>query len=234
MTGAEASVARTAASDAGVVLVEAMMYRFQPQTTELHRVLSMGVIGAPQHIEVSCSFVAPFSAQDRLFNPALGGGAILDVGCYVMSFARMIAGWVAQDDAVEPKMFEGAGHIGEAGVDDWAVASLNFESGISAHVRTGTRLDDGQGARIYGTEGHIGIANPWRPGDGGAPAEMVLTRVGDGAPEVIHSEGKPLFGAEIDAVAESVGRGQTREISVADSVATMRCLDRWRSAVGVI
>jgi predicted dehydrogenase len=234
MTSAEASLARTAASDAGVVLVEAMMYRFQPQTAELHRVLSVGLIGAPRHIEVSCSFVAPFSPEDRLFNRALGGGAILDVGCYAMSFARMVAGWVADDDAVEPKMFEGAGHIGEGGVDDWAVASIGFDSGISAHVRTGTRLDDGQSAHIYGTEGHIEIANPWAPGRGGVPAEMVLRRVGDGAPEVLLSEVKPLFGAEIDAVAKSVGRGQAREISLADSIATMRCLDHWRDGVGVM
>jgi predicted dehydrogenase len=232
MTAEEACVAQAAASGAGVALVEAMMYRFQPQTAELRRLLSTGAIGAPQHIEVSCSFFAPFSADDRLFNRAFGGGAILDVGCYVMSFARMIAGWVAENDAVEPKLFEGAGHIGEGGVDDWAVASLSFESGISAHVRAGTRLDDGQSARIYGTEGHIGIANPWRPGDGGVPAEMVLRRLGDGAFEVVLSETKPFFGAEIDAMAESVGRGEAREISIADSIATMRCLDRWRGAVG--
>ncbi len=232
MNSEEAAVARSAASDAGVLLVEAMMYRFQPQTAELRRLLSTGAIGAPRHIEVSCSFVAPFSPEDRLFNRALGGGAILDVGCYAMSFARMIAGWVAGDDAIEPKTFEGAGHIGEGGVDDWAVASLYFESGVSAHVRTGTRLDDGQSARVYGTEGRIEIANPWAPGRGGVPAEMVLSRVGDGDTEIIVAETKPLFGAEIDAVAQSVGHGQASEISVADSIATMRCLDRWRAAVG--
>jgi predicted dehydrogenase len=234
MTAAQACKARGAASNADVVLVEAMMYRFQPQTAVLRSVLSRGLIGTPRHGEVSCSCVAPYVTQDRLFDRALGGGAILDVGCYSMSFARMVAGWLSENESVEPTLLEGAGHIGESGVEDWAVASLDFDSGLSAHVRAGIRLEDDPHVRIYGTEGHIRILNPWTPGRGGAPAEMILTRVGHDGVEVVVSETKPLFGAETDAVAESVGRGYATEMSVEDSVATMRSLDRWRSAVGVI
>ena len=184
-------------------------------------------------MDVSCSFVTVYAPDDRLFNRDLGGGAILDVGCYSMSFARMIAGWVADDESVEPAVLDGAGHIGEGDVDDWAVATLGFDTGVSAHVRAGMRMDDDFGARIHGTEGHVRVPNPWTPGRGGVPSEMILTGLGHDAGEVLTMEGAPLFGAELDAVAESILRGYATEISVADSIGTMRCLDSWRDQVRV-
>lgn len=164
VTGAEASAAAAAARGAGVVLVEAMMYRFQPQTERLRAVLSEGIIGTPLHVDVSCAFATAFDPGDRLFDPSAGGGAILDVGCYAMSFARMVAGWAVDDDGVEPDFVGAGGHLAQSGVDDWAVASLAFPDGFTASVRTGTRLGDSSEARIYGSEGQVYVATPWTPG----------------------------------------------------------------------
>jgi len=233
MTAPEAEAACDAVAAAGVALVEAMMYRFQPQTEVLRRILESGSIGAPVHVSVSCAFGMPFDPRDRLFDPGLGGGAILDVGCYSMSFARMVAGWVLHDDATEPAEFAGAGHLAETGVDDWAVASLLFTGGFTAHVRTGSRLGEAQDAVIYGSEGYVYVANPWTPGKDGSAAELVVGRVGDDPPEIIRCDTRPLFGAEAAALAEAITTGEAPQMTPRDSVATMRTLDRWRASVDV-
>jgi len=231
VNGQTAQSACDAAAEAGVALVEAMMYRFQPQTEVLRQVLESGSIGTPLHVDVSCAFAAPFDPTDRLFDPRLGGGAILDVGCYSVSFARMVAGWVLGDDAAEPAKLSGGGHLAESGVDDWAVASLVFAGGFSAQVRTGTRLGDTSEAVIYGSGGYVRVANPWTPGKDGSTPELVVSRVGGDAPEIIRCAAEPLFGAEVAALAEAVGVGEAPRMTPRDSVATMRSLDRWRAAV---
>jgi predicted dehydrogenase len=238
VTGAEAAAAAQAAATAGVVLVEAMMYRFQPQTECVRTAVADGLIGTPLHVDVSCAFTAGFNPDDRLFDPLAGGGAILDVGCYSMSFARMVAGWTLHDDAVEPDAVEpveltAGGHLGETGVDDWAVASLAFPGGFTANVRAGIRLADTSQAFIYGSEGHLRIANPWTPGKDGREPQVMLSRVGGGDAQLLPCASAPLFGAEIDAVWEARERGEARAMSPRDSVATMRSLDRWRRGVGV-
>jgi predicted dehydrogenase len=233
VTGAEAAAAAAAASAAGVVLVEAMMYRFQPQTERIRATLTDGLIGAPLHVDVSCAFTTRFDPGDRLFDPSAGGGAILDVGCYAMSFARMVAGWTVGDDAVEPAELAVGGHVAGTGVDDWAVASLVFPGGMTANVRAGTRLADSFQACIYGSEGYLRVPDPWRPGEDGRGSQLLLSRVGDGEPRVLPCASAPLFGAEIDALWEARAHGEARAMSPRDSVATMRSLDRWRLGVGV-
>jgi predicted dehydrogenase len=233
MTGAEAAQAAAAAAAAGVTLAEAMMYRFQPQTQWLRSALASGLIGTPVHVDVSCAFSTPLVPASRLFDPAAGGGAILDVGCYPMSFARMVAGWMLDDDAVEPAELQASGHLTETGVDDWAVASLVFPGGLTANVRAGTRLADDQQARIYGSEGHLHVPSPWTPGKDGTEATVTVSRVGDDEAQVVRCGSAPLFGAEIDALWEARDRGQAPAMSPRDSVATMRSLDRWRRGVGV-
>jgi predicted dehydrogenase len=232
VTGAQAAAAAAAAAAAGVALVEAMMYRFQPQTERIRSVLAEGLIGTPSHVDVSCAFSTRFDPRDRLFDPSAGGGAILDVGCYAMSFARMVAGWMLGDDAVEPVELTARGHRSDTGADDWAVASLVFPGGFTANVRAGTRLADDSQARVFGSEGHLRIPSPWRPGADGNEPHVLLTRVGDAETRVLPCASAPLFGAEIDALWEARDRGEARSMSLRDSIATMRSLDRWRLGVG--
>jgi predicted dehydrogenase len=233
VTGAEAEAAAAAAAAAGVILVEAMMYRFQPQTERVRSALADGLIGTPLHVDVSCAFTTGFNPGDRLFDPSAGGGAILDVGCYSMSFARMVAGWTLGDDSVEPTQLTAGGHLTATGVEDWAVASMVFPGGFTASARTGTRLADDMQAHIYGSEGHLLIPNPWTPGKDGSEPTVMLSRVGDAEPRVLPVASAPLFGAEIDALWEARDHGEARAMSPRDSVATMRGLDRWRQGVGV-
>ena len=81
-----------AAAQSGRFLMEAFMYRCHPQTRRLLELVNDGAIGELRHIEASFGFHAPFDARSRLFANDLAGGGILDVGCYPMSAARLLAG----------------------------------------------------------------------------------------------------------------------------------------------
>ena len=89
---AEAMAVVEAARAHNVFLMEAFLYRCHPQTAALVDLIQAGAIGAVRLIQATYGFNATFNPDGRLFRQDLGGGGILDVGCYPVSFARLIAG----------------------------------------------------------------------------------------------------------------------------------------------
>ena len=83
--------------------------------------LSKGVIGQPQMVIADFGFRAPFDSDSRIFNPELGGGALLDVGVYTVSLASMVFG--------SPGRIASMSHLGETGVDEISTVILGFEAG---------------------------------------------------------------------------------------------------------
>ena len=100
------------------------MYRCHPLVRELLARLKDGAIGSdpPRARRFRVSRAA--RSRDRLFNPALGGGSILDVGGYPVSFARLIAGIVEGTPFAEPIGLTANGLIGPTGADEMATALL--------------------------------------------------------------------------------------------------------------
>src|SRR5581483_4245678 len=104
-----------------VFLMEAFMYRCHPQTAKLIELIRSGAIGQVRVIQASFSFHSHFSPESRLLNNALGGGGILDVGCYCASMVRLIAGVATGKDFADPIKVTGGGHVGEISrVDEYA------------------------------------------------------------------------------------------------------------------
>src|SRR6266480_5356826 len=138
---AEAMAVIEAALRHDVFLMEAFMYRCHPQTAKLIELIRSGVIGKVRVIEVTFSFHANVHPGHRLLNNALGGGGILDVGCYCVSMARLLAGVASGKDFAEPTSLVGQAHIGELSrVDEYAVASLTFPGDILAQLFTGVQV----------------------------------------------------------------------------------------------
>src|SRR5215471_6760916 len=119
-----------AARARGVFLMEAFMYRCHPLLRELLPRLREGVIGPIAHLRADFGFRVPRDPAGRLFDVALGGGGILDVGGYPVSFARLIGGLVAGVPFDEPIQIEAAGALGPTGADEVASALLTFASGF--------------------------------------------------------------------------------------------------------
>jgi predicted dehydrogenase/aryl-alcohol dehydrogenase-like predicted oxidoreductase len=237
MNVAEAEAVVEAARRHGVFLMEAFMYRCHPQTRALVELLRSGAIGEVRGIEAVHSFRAPDVPTSRLLANELGGGGILDVGCYCVSGARLVAGAVlGSEGAAEPLEVSGSGHIGVTGVDDWATATLVFDGGITAQLATGIRVDQRPRLAVVGSEGSIVMNEPFLPDVRGA-ADIVVKRPSRDD-EVISARGdRGLYAYQADVVAEAVVAGDTEAefpaCTWSDSLANARTIDRWRAAVGV-
>ena len=140
----------------GLFLMEAMWTRFLPAIVKLREILSEKTIGEVRMLIADFGFRTEMNPKSRIFDPNLGGGALLDVGIYPVSLASMVFG--------TPSRITGMAHIGETGVDEQSAAILGYDKGELAIIAAAERTHTPQVAYLLGTEGRI-VVNPpfWRP-----------------------------------------------------------------------
>ena len=136
----------------GCLLMEAFMYRHHPQTKRLSELVGGGAIGTVRMIRAAFSFVAR-SASDVRLNAALEGGALMDVGCYCVSSARLIAG--------EPEQVTAQQALGGEGVDVAFAATMSFAGGVLAHFDAGLGLAARDELEVVGDQGTLFLDDPW-------------------------------------------------------------------------
>jgi aryl-alcohol dehydrogenase-like predicted oxidoreductase len=173
-----------------------------------------------------------------LFANDTAGGAILDVGCYPVSMARLLAGAAAGKPFLDPVKVSGVAHFCETGADDWAAATMPFPSGVIADAAISIGVTQENVLRAYGTEGWIEVKSFWfASGKEGGTGEIVLHRKGRD-PETIKVEEKGwLYAFQIDAAGEAIRAGRQEfgppGMTWADTLGNMRALDAWRKSVGL-
>ncbi|MGT2426502.1 aldo/keto reductase [Amnibacterium kyonggiense] len=219
-----------AARRAGVPLVEAFVYRFHPQTAALLELIRDGAIGEVRHIDASFAFRAE-ERQGRLYEQSTAGGGILDVGCYPLTLAALVAATAAGVAVTEPTTLTAAGTIGPTGVDEWAVADLVYPSGITATIRTGVRVQDVNDLTVHGSKGRIHLPLPYAVGDD--PRIEVFTN--DEAPSSRSFPDPAPYALEAEATARVLAAGEVEaaEVTLDETLAAARTLDRWRAAIGL-
>jgi predicted dehydrogenase len=222
----------------GVFLMEAFMYRCHPQTARLVELIRGGVIGEIGVIQATFSFKADFNVRHRLFANELGGGGILDVGCYTMSMARLVAGAASGRPFVDPTRVLGLATLHpETGTDLYALATAEFPGGLLAQLAAGGNLRQETGLRIFGSRGSIHVPAPFvLPHEGGS-STIHLRRDGEDKAESIVIECADYFYAlEADAVSDAIAAGLKESpcMPVADSLGNMRALDQWRASAGLV
>ncbi|MGW5190001.1 aldo/keto reductase [Kribbella sp. NPDC004138] len=227
---AEAMIEAAVRND--VFLMEAYMYRCLPQTKLITQLVRDGEIGAVHQIQATFAFAAGFRPESRIFADDLAGGGILDVGGYPVSIARLIAGAAIGQPYAEPAAVNAVGHVGETGADEWTVATLFFDGGVTAQVSTGVRLADRNQVRIYGSKGYLQVDDPWFGGDG-KPNKVVLHKVGE-EPRELSAEPALIYTAEAEAVQAAIASGaqEAPEMSWADTLGNLTVQDQWRAAIG--
>jgi len=234
MNAVEAAAMIEAARAAGVFLMEAFMYRCHPQTARIVELIRQGRIGPVRLIHANFSYRTAWNPASRLLDRALGGGGILDVGCYCVSMARLVAGADEGKPFAEPDEVKALGHIGETGVDEFAIADLKFPGGMMAQLACGVRVQLENIVRIVGETGRIEVPSPWVVNRGEPGDSLLLVHSADGAREEVkvHAD-RCLYALEADAVAESLHLRQSPAMSWNDSYGNMRTLDRWRAEIGL-
>lgn len=236
LTHAEMVIMAEAARAHSVLFMEAFMYRCHPQTTKIVEMVRDGLLGEIKLIQSAFGFNAPFDPGSRLWSNATAGGGILDVGCYPVSMARLLAGATVGAPFLDPVEVSGAGQLHpETGVDLVAAATLRFPTGLVAQVAASLGVEQDNTLRIYGTHGMLRVPTPYNPACGEEPAKFFLHRPGREEEISIVTPGT-LYALEADAFAAAVAEGlsDVPAMTVADSLGNMAALDRWRAAIGLV
>ncbi len=220
LSAADAEAMIDAAQRADRFLMEAMWSRFLPSYVEVGRLLDRGVIGQPLLLQADFSFAVPMAARagHRLFDPARGGGALLDLGVYPLQLSRLVFG--------EPDDVFATGLFTDSGVDGQTTLTLTHAGGgvsmlTAAIVTPGTCT-----ARIMGADGAITL-------DAFMHATQKLTVDGT-EPQVIETEPASLH-FQIPEVHRCIrgGRNQSEVWGWADTLATLAITDRAREQIGL-
>lgn len=232
MNNAEAMAVMEAARENGVFMMEGFMYRCHPQTAKLVELIRSGAIGRIGLIKATFGFAGHFHSEHRLYKNALGGGAILDVGCYTMSISRLVAGTALGLPFANPTHVNGFVHLHpETETDVYAAALVQFPGGIAAQLANGVTLELDTGLRVFGSTGSLYIKNPFTMGRQGGETTIFLKPINsEKQEEIVVQTSDYLFALEADAVGDALAQGkiETTYMSHADTLGNMAALDAWR------
>jgi predicted dehydrogenase len=247
MNAAQAARMIETARRSDVFLMEALMYRCHPQIARLAELIREGAIGEVLSIRSTFNFSAPFDGSSRLFNKALGGGAILDVGCYAASMSRFLAGAATGMPFANPVRVRACGVMGPSGVDTCTAAAVEFPAGIIAELACGTTCQMPIEVSVTGTKGRLSLPNPWLPStpvrtalkplpmDTPWPSEKILLQPHGRteATEIVVTADRDLYSYEADTVDQHIPDREAPAMSWEDSMGNMHLLDRWREEIGL-
>ena len=237
-TPAEVAEMFAAADCAGRVLIEAFMYRAHPQTAAIVDAVRGGAIGDVKSIRTSFCFRVRQPAGNIRFDAALQGGALMDVGCYCVSFSRLIAG----GDPVEVKAVA-TRHA--SGVDEQTTAALKYANGITAEFTCGMGVQADNTGHVCGDEGYLSVAWPWKPPTGGTqivvrgavpprqdqPAATAPLAAPEPRAIDVPNE-KPLYAIEADAFAACVLDGAPPFVTRDESIGNARTIEAIARQIG--
>ena len=204
LTLAEVDAMIAASRETGKVLAEAFMYRHHPQTVKVKELVDGGALGKLQLIKGSFSFTLNRPGNFR-FEKEMGGGSIWDIGCYPISFARMIVG-------AEPLEVFGWQVTGPGGSDESFVGQMQFANGVHAQFDSSFKAPLRSFIEIVGTDGMLNIPVPFKPGK---KEKIFLTRGAE--TETIEIKGQVLYLGEVEDMSDAILLGKPPRVSLSDS-----------------
>lgn len=233
----EAEEIIAAARKHDVFLMEAFKCRCHPQTQAIAERIADKAIGEIRLIRAMFSFNSQVNPDSRLFNLELGGGAIMDVGCYPAAMVRRLAGAAVGKQFDNPTALKAAGRFCGTGADIASVAAVQFDSGILGELETGLCYT-GVGLSVHGSKGIILVDQPWAPLSGRrvphTPGTSIIKLIKNGKEEDIHVPcDHYIMSYEVDCVTEFKDRRQCPHMSWQDTLGNMDLLDRWRREIGL-
>lgn len=215
LTATQAQTMVDAAAHASVVLQEAFMYRFHPQIDEMRQRIASGAIGTPWLVRAAFTFTAS-SPNDIRLNAALGGGGLLDVGCYCVNISRLVlaaprSGWATAT-------LEGGVDVRLAGLIQFSAGTASIDCGLRAPYR--------QFCEVVGSDGTIMVPRPFQPEE--EPAVFVV-RSGNHE-ERVEVTGTNQYTLMLDHMGACILERRPPRFPPEDAVSNMRVLDALAAA----
>jgi D-xylose 1-dehydrogenase (NADP+, D-xylono-1,5-lactone-forming) len=220
LTAAECEEMEAAARESGVLLMEAFMYRFHPRTERVLELVRGGAVGPLRAIQASFSFRLRNTDNIRM-KPELGGGSLMDVGCYCVNVARTLAGR-------EPVEVQAFANWADTGVDAEMAGSLRFEDGLVAQFDSALTLERRESYVAAGPDGHLSVGSAFLPGTGDCTIEETHGREGT----TVHTvPGADEYQLMVEHFADSVLEGKPLRYPPSEAAANLRAIEAlYRSA----
>lgn len=223
LNAAQAAAMIAAARHRRLALMEAMWTRFLPLYRRIGALIARGDLGEVRLLQADFGFRAAFDPAGRLFNPALAGGALLDLGVYPVSLSSLLFG--------APVSIQAAGNLAPTGVDQEVAAVLHHTGGGLTVLSASLVAETPREAVIVGTRGRLRVLTPWWGG-----TRMVVQLAGQ--PEETVS--LPARGRgdvhQVEAFMDLIRGGRTESpvMPLDESLSIMKTLDEIRRQVGVV
>jgi predicted dehydrogenase len=210
---------------AGRHLIEGFHYRFHPLFERALAAIRGGAIGRLRHIEATFNANLPDTPGELRYVEELGGGALMDLGCYCMHWIRTLAG-------DEPTVVRATARCFTPGVDIAIDAELAFTSGPTASLKCSMQTEDGVQFRqlqVHGDAGVLEIDNPVSPHSG---ATLSIESANAPLPEIV-SGGETTFHFQLRHVLEVIA-GRAQPLTGGDdAIGNMRAIDAIYRAAGL-
>jgi xylose dehydrogenase (NAD/NADP) len=205
-----------AAERNGRVLMEAFMYRHNPQTKRLRELVDEGAIGDVRLIR-SCFSYSLYDAENIRLRTDVEGGSLMDVGCYCLSGSRLLAG--------EPEQVYGQQFVGQSGTDWVFTGTMRFPDDVFAQFDCGTALPERDELEAIGSDGSLFLDDPWHSG------EPVIELRRDTGVERIEVEPADSYRLQIENLSDAIRGAAEPLLGREDALGQVRAIDAlYRSA----
>ena len=217
------------------LLMEAFMYKIHPQTQKIISLVKDRLQG-PLQIKANFCFSVDVPETHRLVNKDLGGGSILDIGCYPTSISRYVVGAINNKEFMNPISFKAEGELNSQGIDLNASAKLKFEDGSVAEIKSATNKQTETDVIISDNQLSLIVNQPWHCGEFTERKSVISILNKDGTEEKYEIETeKGLYAIQIDHFSELFNNRSIESSLIPhnDSHGNMISLDSWRKELKV-
>ena len=217
------------------LLMEAFMYKIHPQTQKIISLVKDRLQG-PLQIKANFCFSVDVPETHRLVNKDLGGGSILDIGCYPTSISRYVVGAINNKEFMNPISFKAEGELNSQGIDLNASAKLKFEDGSVAEIKSATNKQTETDVVISDNQLSLIVNQPWHCGEFTDRKSDIRILNKDGTEEKYEIETeKGLYAIQIDHFSELFNNRSIESSLIPhnDSHGNMISLDSWRKELKV-
>ena len=217
---------------------EGYMYRYYPQTKEIIEIITSGEIGVPISMETSFGlnlltkkkFIffnkhKKIDPNNRLYNRELGGGCILDLGCYPSSFSLLIASLIKNFNYKNIKVINVKKKVSSIGVDTDAECELLFEGGFRSKIKASFEKNIGKKSIIYCDKGSLEITDTWHGSD-------KIIKVVNGKRNIIKKKmTNNIYSYQIENISKSILENKNQPFfpgfNINDTLLNTKILEKW-------
>ena len=209
-----------------VIFFEGFAYRSHPQTKIIKEIVEKNELGEITNIRSSFGFrVSKIKPESRLFNKTLGGGAILDVGCYPLSILNFF-----YKDPNNYKFLEAKGFFTQTNVDNYAEAEIEIKNKIKCEIKVSFRENLENKTIIEGKKGKLIINNPWLPGN---KTTLEISHGESYYKKLVNSD-LSLYANQIQMVSNNFEKNEKNDeflVNIEDSLSIIKNLSIWSKLI---